>query len=418
MVEKKSSIPSSRLFLTGVFLLLFSFYYSYSANNSLTSFMVSQNWKQPELRNHVVPSSSFEFPSTVFSSWWDEITFAGSTSCKDVRHHEQEGIWKDPNDGSYFIRKIKKAPNHYVSLHKNEYDPVRFRHIFLTGNYYEHDVHNRFELILAEADRTNIATSRSLPMVVDVGANIGYYSLLSAARQHAVVAFEINPSNLIRLCDSIELNTHFHSDNKDKDPTAFFGPIRMFRNGVSSQHNQTLHYAVPKHNPGEASIQVLSEENKNHRLQLESFANGTSTNDPSFTTTITLDQFASDHGWLTSIPTTRNKNDDTSNTKDIDIAILKIDTEGHEPYILQGASQLIHSHLIRNILIEYRSHCRDAVLQYVLEADYVLVDDKPSKNKWRMLTTEASIDYIDKLQNRTAYVDLWFRLASQKLPEW
>ncbi|KAG7345670.1 FkbM family methyltransferase [Nitzschia inconspicua] len=416
MVEKKSSIPSSRLFLTGIILLLFSFYYSYSANNLSTSFMVSQNWQQPELRNHdiIVPSSSFEFPSTVFYSWWDEKTFAGSTSCKDVRHHEQEGIWKDPNDGSYFIRKIKKAPNHYVSLHNNDYDPVRFRHIFLTGNYYEHEVHDRFELILAEADRTNITTSRSLPTVVDVGANIGYYSLLSAARQHAVVAFEINPSNLVRLCDSIELNTHFHSDNKEKDPTAFFGPIRMFRNGVSSQHNQTLHYAVPK-NPGEASIQVLSEDNKNHRPQLESFANGTSTNDPFFTTTVTLDQFASDHGWQ--IPTTQNNDDDTSN-KDIDIAILKIDTEGHEPYILQGATKLLHSHLIRNILIEYRSHCRDAVFEFVLEAGYVLVDDdKQTKNKRRMLTKEASKDYIDGLQKRGGYTDLWFRLESQRLPE-
>ncbi|KAG7339916.1 FkbM family methyltransferase [Nitzschia inconspicua] len=396
----------------------------FSVNKLSPSLVALQNWQHQQQQledcsNHPSLLSS-SVPSAV-SSWWDQVTLLGSTSCDDVRLFEQEGLWKDPNGGQYFIRKIIKAPHHFVSLHNNNYDHVRHSSIFIGGNYYEHHIHDRFERILAEAERTTIATARSLPIVIDVGANLGYYSLLSAARQHAVISFEINPSNLIRLCESIQWNSNLGMA-KNKDPTTFFGPIRLFRNGVSNQHNQSLQVVVPG-NPGEASIQDVSQNDSNRRQQLESFANGTSANDPTFATTVTLDSFAIDHGWL---PTTTTQNNKASN-RVVDIAILKIDTEGHEPFILQGATKLLSSHLIRNILIEYRMICRDTVFEIILESGYVLVDDNRGdvKKGTTMLTKEASKSFIDELHNtlelrrntsKPMFEDLWFRVESHKLP--
>ncbi|KAG7370384.1 FkbM family methyltransferase [Nitzschia inconspicua] len=453
MKKKKSSLPSSRQVLVGIFLLLCGIcLYSIKLSHSV---VVLHHGQQRELttiiragsdRKNTVPCqlqqqqpSSPSTPSNVsYSYWWDEMTHAGSTSCTNVHRHVQMGLWKDPNQGQHYIRKIDEAPYHFLSVHNKDYDRVRFSSIFRNGKYYEHKVHGRFESILQEQpiDEHSTTTSarissNSLPMVLDVGANIGYYSLLSAARQHAVVAFEINPANLIRLCESIQWNTNFYNTmNADEitDRTEFFGPIRLFRHGVSNQHNQTVQVVVPKRNPGEASVQTVSEKQLLfHRQQQQVLLQqdgptGIGTNQhPSFATTITLDQFASDHGWFDSIPT-------NASHPQIDIAILKIDTEGHEPYILQGATKLLQSHLVRNILLEYRTTCRDAIVQIVLEAGYVLVYDQPSDamRGRTMLTKEASKGYIDKLHrshslqdakgNETLYEDLWFRLASHKLP--
>ncbi|KAG7355426.1 FkbM family methyltransferase [Nitzschia inconspicua] len=350
-------------------------------------FMILLEQQQQEFwSNHL--SLSLSFRSAVFS-WWDQITLSGSTACDDVRLFEQEGLWKDPNGGQYFIRKIIKPPHHFVSLHNNNYDHVRHSSIFIGGNYYEHHVHDRFERILAEAKRTTVATATSLPIVIDVGANLGYYSLLRAARQHAVIAFEINPSNLIRLL----INT--------------IKPCRWWYPVIPAKPPSKLYHKM----------------NVMKRQQLESFANGTTANDPSFASTVTLDSFAFDHGWL---PTTTALNNEPSN-RVVDIAILKIDTEGHEPYILQGATKLLSSHLIRNILIEYRMICRDAVFEIILEAGYVLVDDNRGdvKKGTTMLTKEASKSFIDELHNtleqrrntsQPMFEDLWFRLESHKLP--
>ncbi|KAG7344712.1 FkbM family methyltransferase [Nitzschia inconspicua] len=448
--KKSSSLPSSRQVLVGIFLLLcgiclFSIKLSHSVvvyqHGQQRDLSVSTTSSRGSDRRNTDPCqlqqqpSSPSTPSTLsYSYWWDEMTLAGSTSCTNVHRHVQMGVWKDPNHGQHYIRRIEEAPNHFLSVHNKDYDRVRFSSIFQNGKYYEHKVHGRFESILQEqpidehSKTTSTRTSSdSLPMVLDVGANIGYYSLLSAARQHAVVAFEINPTNLIRLCESIQWNTNFYNTvNAEEimDPTQFFGPIRLFRHGVSDQHNQTVQVVVPKRNPGEASVKAVSEKQSLfHRqqqqvlLQHEGPVGNVANQHPSFITTITLDQFASDHGWFVN-----------SSHPQVDIAILKIDTEGHEPYILQGATKLLQSHLIRNILLEYRTSCRDAIVQIVLEAGYVLVYDQPSDamRGRTMLTKEASKGYIDKLHrshslqdakgNETLYEDLWFRLASHKLP--
>ena len=108
-----------------------------------------------------------------------------------------------------------------------------------------------------------------------------------------------------------------------------------------------------------------------------------------------------------------------------DIVILKIDTEGHEPQILQGARNLLQDNIVHNVLMEYRTSCRDAVFEILLQNGYVLVYDEPSTNRPRtMLSQEQSKTVIDRIHQtweksnakEDAYEDLWFRLASHRLP--
>jgi hypothetical protein len=283
----------------------------------------------------------------------------------------------------------------------------------------------------------NEVTSRSnvtvtVPMVLDVGANVGYYSLLSAARQHAVVSFEINPSNLIRLCESIHWNQQYHlpetplqhPSGKDINQITSLFPIRLFRNGVSNLHNETVQVVVPHHNPGEAQVKPIMEQPKHHHHEAATLYH-------SVATTVTLDAFAREHGWFTDA-TTAITSPGVALPK-MDIAILKIDTEGHERYILEGAEQLLRSGMVRNVLMEYRTSCRKAVVNLLLDAGYVLIYDPPQDMSMTltkhptatMLTVEASRGYIDKIHrthaladrhgNETKYEDLWFRRATNKL---
>jgi hypothetical protein len=380
--------------------------------------------------NNVADDTNYYLSSNKHSS---------TIECSTVYQNVKTGRWEDPNSGQHFIRQINTPPYHYVSVHSKEYDRVRYSSIFDNGLYYEHKVHNRFVSILQEEQ-----TERSQqPVVIDVGANIGYYSLLSAAYSHPVISFEINPTNIIRICESIHWNQnyhHYHADeenynkngnNNDNSTTTTsttkFGPIHIFRHGVSDKHNDTVKVIVPKRNPGEAMIRPIG---KNKNRENNSNTSTTTTTNAgeysnegdhatlynSYATTVTLDGFAKEHGWF-------------SQRRRPNIAVLKIDTEGHEPQILLGARKLLLSGTVSNVLLEYRSSCKSPVLQYLLEAGYVLVYDRPDDIVGRprtMLSKDASKGYIERMHkdgrfldkdgNDNKYEDLWFRLESKKLP--
>lgn len=133
-----------------------------------------QAWKSTNDNN---PQKLSFQPRALFQDWWDAMTLQGGTSCDTVLQNVRQGIWMDPNhqQGQHFVRRISTAPHHYVSLHHPDYDRVRYKSIFEKGEYYERKVHARFESILQENNVAKNATA--LPIVVDVGANIGYVSV-------------------------------------------------------------------------------------------------------------------------------------------------------------------------------------------------------------------------------------------------
>jgi len=342
------------------------------------------------------------YPSITFNS----LAGGGSSevTCQDVQDHVSKGEWEDPNGGKIFIRRVITDPPFYVSVHNEGYDPVRWKYLFETGDYYEKEVRTRFEYILWEYhhslhrnDEDNMPTTRAIPIVLDVGGNIGYYTLLSSAWGHYVITFEINPSNLIRLCESIQYN-------------GFHDRVILHRIGMSNTTGNLLGITVDW-NPGATG---LEQQNNNPPMPNHLETNETIARAHQFTvTTMTLDDFISDRpggGWY-------------DRKDDFVINLWKLDTEGHEGQILQGSKDLIQSRIVRNILIEFRPNVREAT-DLLLDAGYVIVDDRLSssttttKNRTRtLLTKEDSSQFLDHeairvVQKRNfQYADLWFRLA-------
>jgi FkbM family methyltransferase len=324
--------------------------------------------------------------------------FSGATSCADVFQLVDTNTWTDPNHGTIFARKLVSWPSFYVSVHNRRYDHVRWNSIYRKGAYYESDVHDRFVDILMQP-----SSSDQHRVVIDVGMNIGYYTLLSAALGvDGIVAFEINPTNVVRMCESLRLNK-------------FENQVSIIRRGVSNVDGTQLHFHVPS-NPGEASMITDNEivttvETKTSVADLK--------HDPSTVTTITLDAFAQNNGWFSS-----------NVAKNFSIPILKIDVEGLEPQVLLGASQLLQSGLVKNVLTEFR-HLNRAVSQQAFQllftAGYRLVDSRgvvtsrEESERWiHRLTVHPLSDPTKSVWQKTRSVflaafitDLWFTLSHE-----
>ena len=102
-----------------------------------------------------------------------------------------DGIYMDTNKGMYLVRQVIDPPLFKMSVHNRDYDYVRYDTIYVKGRYYEHAVKQRFDIILSQPVPVGVQS-----VVMDVGANIGYYTMVAAAHGHEVVSFEINPGEL------------------------------------------------------------------------------------------------------------------------------------------------------------------------------------------------------------------------------
>lgn len=67
-----------------------------------------------------------------------------------------------------------------------------------TKTYYENKMTANFVKILKNRPISG--------RVIDVGMNVGWFTLLSRSLGHEVLSFEPDPSNIIRLCESLALN--------------------------------------------------------------------------------------------------------------------------------------------------------------------------------------------------------------------
>ena len=322
-----------------------------------------------------------------------------SISCDSVRHKLASHEWSDPNDGKLFARSVITQPSFQISVHNETYDPVRWKYIYETGTYYEDLVQSRFDTILSQAE-TNSKTSS---LVVDVGANIGYYTLLSLAYDVPVLSFEINPANLVRLCESLQLNSDQNFEARNI----------IFHKGVSNQDGVELQVIVPK-NPGQAFMKEMEYNSKNQDKSGVVNAKEISAHH-AITTTITLDSLAHELGWL------ENTSSSSNNWK---IIILKLDVEGKEPQIIEGARQLLESGRVENVLTEFRRMSRPTIqeaIQTLHDTGYTIVDDssasakKNSNKNYTPMTRQASEAYLQRLAAQSKgsgkNFDLWFKRA-------
>ena len=168
-------------------------------------------------------------------------------------------------------------------------------------------------------------------IIIDVGANIGYYSLLSAAMGYTCYSFEPDPSNFDKLNSSIKLNNF---DNK----------IKLYKNALSNKANEKI---------------ILST------------VAGTIVNHGCLTV---LKDFISTSS--NTVQCVTLKLDDVINKND-KILLIKIDVEGFEPEVIEGSLELIKSGNIQHILIEISPKFRK--IEDYIKMIFILVQNNYTK---------------------------------------
>lgn len=172
--------------------------------------------------------------------------------------------------------------------------------------------------------------------IIDVGANIGYLSLNFAMRcpQGIVYAFEPDSETFRKLSENVQLNS--------------FNNIHVFKTAVGAHTGTGELYKIYESNPG--ANRILHDRPPGHAL--------------SETVSIaTLDDYDTQERFG-------------------DVSLIKIDVEGFELFVLQGARNLIKRckpilfvELVdQNLLLQGCSG--DAILKYVEELGYRVLDGK------------------------------------------
>jgi FkbM family methyltransferase len=227
--------------------------------------------------------------------------------------------------------------------------------------------------------------------VVDVGGNIGWFTMASAASGHHVDVFEPNKINIIRQCQSMWLNRWGDAEEDEIIArTEKKGSINICPFGVGA-NTTTMTFYVGK-NPGKATM-VRSMLPKKKRLRETSTIH-----------VVTLDSLEQDMGWF------ENK---------IPIAILKLDVEAFEPSVFVGAKRLVSKGLIWNILMEVSGQHDNtenaAMLQRIVDSGYRLHQiggpEGPSKGSNIPLSDEnAGRIVMERLANRDGVqANLWWK---------
>ena len=218
--------------------------------------------------------------------------------------------------------------------------------MFDKGDYYEEIMTTTMQTILQGVSKRigTHSTIKKRPVMLDVGGNVGWFSMLSAAHGAEVFVFEPNVVNMVRLCESSVLNGWSPSSNPA------YNQVHPYMKGVNDVHGiQKVMYKVDAANPGSFSF------SEKYAAEGLSLVEGE-------LQLVTLDALAQSQHWL----------DDKDSAI---IAILKIDVEGLELKVLTGAQKLLNSHKIQYIFLEWKMDQVErwgAMATILLDAGYVL----------------------------------------------
>jgi FkbM family methyltransferase len=273
--------------------------------------------------------------------------------------------------------------------------------IFNSGDYYENVMSNVI------ADIFSQATTDKNAIMLDIGANIGWFSLLAASHRAEVYAFEPNVINMVRFCESQLLNGWSLAQNLERN-----NRIHSYLKGVGSEHGKSLSMYKPNPaNPGSFTFnQDLAKDHFSKRNvggQLQKLDGGE-------LPIVTLDALARDQGWLS---------DKVSRTE---IALMKMDVEGMEHVALEGAKKLLRANIIENILMEFNADSprADLVSQIttLFSCGYKLfkIGGHQGPNVDFTLTSEDPEMVIDDILNRNfgikgGNVNAWFKVRAKRL---
>jgi len=211
-----------------------------------------------------------------------------------------------------FVTLTKTDKPFYIATHDKDIDQVRAS-IMENKFYYEQELTKRVAEIFEEKRAQGKES-----IMIDVGANIGWFSLVAAAHGATkVYSFEPNLQNTVRFCESLSLN-HWLREDRSKD---IVFPISK---GVGKSEEKKNLYMVDENNPGSFTFNkdVARPDKVVGEMEIT-----------------TLDLFAERHRWFDSKPS---------------IGLFKLDVEHFEEEVLEGARKLLRSSLIEKIAMELK----------------------------------------------------------------
>lgn len=228
-------------------------------------------------------------------------------SCRDIVTMDRNAPREvsDPNRGIMHGRYTTTKPSFWISLHNKAFDGTRWG-VMEFGFYYEQLQSQAFVEVLTQ-------TSSQHVHVVDVGGNIGWYSLMSIAAAQSmnksivVDVFEPNPRNRLRFCESLQLNSWI--DNAKV-------LVNLYAAGVSSTSGGSVSMSISE--SGTGTLGMFDPTNQTETVTFPLIA---------------LDDLADELGW------------DGAH-------IMKVDVEGLELEVFQGAKRFLQTRRVQNIFFE------------------------------------------------------------------
>ena len=208
-------------------------------------------------------------------------------------------------------------------------------------------------------------------LMLDVGANAGYFGLLAAQHGHDVLFFDLQPECQMILHNNILVN-------------GFATQAQVVAAGVS-------HVA--------SSIMVPSD-GCNGRFPVVAYEEDAFVHYNSTAQLYPLTEF------LPNVP------------PNFDIMMLKVDTEGNEQRVLQGAMEFFSNHNIRNAIVEvtpgydFWKHSGieaddviDALAQ-VISYGYIAI----ALNDWTVFRNHTMLTEYPLIRDRAGQIDVWFTM--------
>ena len=266
---------------------------------------------------------------------------ATAVDCRDFHPPNDPNAGLPKNSTSKFVEKAD--PNFWIVLHEESFDVLRWNAIMQRGEYYETFITQQFRDVL---------WGRPRGIVIDVGMNIGWFTLYSRAMGHEVFGFDPNPIMHSRVCESLQLNQWWDGsdgdgggndrNSTDNTHSGYRSGVMTFAYGLGDQSGITLNLTMAK-NPGASSF---------HQERLNAIKQRKHLEVP----ITTLDDVATQLGWIGTEgdQTTNSGRTGTTTMPGLPtpIYLLKIDAEGYEPWVVRGAVRLLRSGRVQNVLME------------------------------------------------------------------
>ena len=249
---------------------------------------------------------------------------AGICRAPDPLPKEQCAINKVPGVETYgtdLVSSISMSP-HWTKLqdehgdrtvHINTHDPIK-EDIYISKSIHERGTWDDYILnIFKHAFKPVPVEERASKLVVDVGGNIGYFSLTAAAYGFRTVTFEPMRFNLERMISSIERNPGFSER------------MKVYNMAVSNSHGALSLKPTSATNAGNFAVQ-----SRPHTMSEGLYG-------VDYVNSASLDEFL-----------------------DEDVIVVKIDVETFEPFVLDGARRLLCHNIVPTVIIEFDKNQRTA----------------------------------------------------------